>query len=269
MMHFTTRCVALLSLLLASNAIAQTPWDANAKLEPIGQIQVTFLTAASAELAESDGKTIILAEELDANRGYGVILVADPATEWIEAHDADKPFPPTTLKQYAPEKRPGRFLLRGVPGQKFFASLRGNGPPTWSEVVVAPSAPDPDEPDEPDEPPSTPPNLKSIAELSKQRSAVLNDQATAARLMVAINQECDRSEALCRAGRCEGLPATKAGIVNAIESTLATRTGESLRKDWLSWRRPVSAAINTMNPQDPPAYIAIMRAVAMGLKPPY
>lgn len=254
--------VLLPLLMVASAAFAQTPWDATAKLEPIGQIQVTFLTATSAELAEQDGKTIILAEELDAQRGYGVILVADKATEWIELHDSAQPFPPQTLSQYAPEKHPGRFLARGRPGQKFFASLRGNGPPTWAEVVIASV----DQPDYPPSDPPTPPNLKSIMELSKKQASSLNDQATAARLKAAINQECDRSEALCKAGQCEGLPVTKSSVVKAIETALSARTGDSLRKDWLAtWRRPISDAINKLNPQDPPAYIAIMRAVTLGL----
>lgn len=253
--------------------IAQTPWDASAKIEPVGQVQVTFLTALSAELAVVDGKTIILAEELEPSRQYGVVLIADESTRWIEIHDKKKPFPPIVASQYDPEKHPGRFLVRGEPGQAFYVSMRSDGPPTWTEVVVAPEvAPDPDapgepgDPSDPDDPSDPPPSFESIMELSKAKAAALDDPATAARIKAAIIAACDRSDALCKAGRCEGLPITKMHVVGGIEAALSARTGDSLRKDWLAaWRRPISDAVNNINPQDPPAYVAVMRSVAAGL----
>jgi hypothetical protein len=134
-------------------------------------------------------------------------------------------------------------------------------PPTEPDQPDLP-IPDPDEPDQP-----TPvPGLEQIEKLSRESAARLADADTAKGLADAIMATERAIDAMCKAGQCPGLAATKAMMVAAIERRLSERHGRSLSVNWLDgWRKPINEAINRLNAVDVPSYRAIMRAVAVGL----
>lgn len=263
-MFFKSKLAFAIWPLVGALCYSQVPWDKGLVLEPIGQSQVVFLSAETAEVAVDGERVAIIAEGLSPSRQYGVVVTAPESTKWIEVHDSKKPFPPVVSKPF----RDNKYLVRGQPGQTFYLSLRGEGPPVWAEIVIAPEVvpPKPDKPEEPGpDPPKPAPGLDGIEELSKQLADKLDDSATRVALASAITKACDDLDAMCKSGQCPGLPQAKMTVVAAIEQTLALRAKPD--KNWLDgWRRPISEAISKLNPVDPPTYISIMRTAAQGLE---
>ncbi|AMV35728.1 hypothetical protein VN12_26785 [Pirellula sp. SH-Sr6A] len=258
---------AFLALLLFANGVvAQDLWDVVAPTE-VTQTQVVFLKAAKAELAEVNGKVAIIAEELSEAREYGVIVTLPAEVKWIEIHPAAKPFPPTVQMPF----KDGRFLIRGIPGERFYVSSRGSDRPLWFETIVAagesqlppPSDPLPVDP-QPEPAPPSGPILQQLRELSRQKSQALGDAATAVVLKGTIQQVADSVRAMCRSGQCPTLDGAKNMMVQAIDVAMLGRTSPN-RDWWLNWRRPVSDAIKKASPADVETYLSMMLAAAEGL----
>jgi hypothetical protein len=256
----------LVLLLFANGAVAQDVWDVVAPAE-VTQTQVVFLKAAKAELADVNGKVAIIAEELSETREYGVIVTLPAEVKWIEVHPAAKPFPPTVQMPF----KDGRFLIRGVPGERFYVSSRGSDRPLWFETIVAAgdnqSPPPGDPPPVDPKPDPTPPDgttLQQIRELSRQKSQALDDKVTSMVLKGTIEQVADSVRAKCRAGQCPTLDGAKTMMVQAIDVAMLGRTSPN-RDWWLNWRRPISDAIKKANPADVETYLSMMQAAAEGL----
>ncbi|XZE35319.1 hypothetical protein SH501x_000809 [Pirellulaceae bacterium SH501] len=255
----------LILLLFANSVVAQDLWDVVAPTE-VTQTQVVFLKAAKAELADVYGKVAIIAEELSEAREYGVIVTLPTEVKWIEVHPAAKPFPPIVQMPF----KEGRFLIRGVPGERFYVSSRGGDRPLWFETIVAagdnqtpPTDPGPVDP-KPDPSPPSGTILDQIRELSRQKSAALDDAATAAVLRETIQRVADAVRAKCRAGQCPTLDGAKTMMVQSIDVAMLGRTSPN-RDWWLNWRRPVSDVIKKANPADVESYLTMMQAAAEGL----
>lgn len=232
-------------------------------LEPlqVEQQDITFLTAATAEVSQQeDGTVAILATELRPEREVGKLLtVTGQPVDFIEVHPEKNPFPPFVLEPL----RPNVFLLQGSPGDKLFVSIRAAGqPPTWEVVVIAGPPGDPDNPIKP--PPSE--DLQALVRQIVDSPGLRNDPATREQLKKSISAACDHVEGLCNNMQCPTLPGAKRMVTDVIDARLRARDSSSLKHDWHSlFRKPVSAAIDEKNPADVATYLSLMRSVAAGL----
>lgn len=249
--------IALLWLLLISSSAAQVPWTGERDGVQVTQTQVTFQTADAAEVAPDGERVSILAQGLDPGKAYGVNLhTDDPQVKWIEVHDAKQPFPPRVQEPY----KAGQFIIRGTPGQIFWVSLRGDGPPGWIEVKITPTDLPPEPEPEP-EPEPDPDDYQHITDLSRKQSTQLADPQTASAIRAAITAACDQLAVACKSGQCPVLAECKRVVVAAVDA--APKSG---RVDWYGgWRVPISNAINSLELRNPSDYIAAMRAAAEGL----
>jgi len=236
------RTAIILWLALAATASAQ-PWvvPSIATIE-VEQEQVTFQLADAAELMSQDERVAILSIGLDAAQSYGVRLIPSKPVAWIEIHDVNKPFPPRVQEPFN-----GSFVINGGSGQVFWVSLRtANEPPTWIEVTIG------GKPDIPDPPIG---DYKQLENISRAKSAALNDPVSAAAIKAAINGACDQVDGTMP------LDAAKRHVVKAIDD--APKDG---RVEWHDgWRVPISDAIGTLGITKTVEYVAAMRAVARGL----
>jgi hypothetical protein len=130
-------------------------------------------------------------------------------------------------------------------------------------VVVVP---DPDPKPDPEEPNPPPSNLDELRELSKESAAKLADSITARGLSEAIQTEASRIAKMCEQGQCPTLDGAKRLMVQSIENRLLMRAGASRNVAWSSgWREPINAALKVNPATTVEAYLAAMRAVAVGL----
>jgi hypothetical protein len=133
-------------------------------------------------------------------------------------------------------------------------------------TVTIGGATGPVEPDPVDPTPTPVPELEKLEKLSTESASRLADTPTAKAIASAILAVDQHIESMCNSGQCPGLDAAKAMMVGGIENALSARPRTSLRVNWLDgWRKPMDAAIKSLNPKDVPTYRATMRAVASGL----
>lgn len=228
--------------------------------EVVTQQQVTFLTASKAEVTQQDGKALILAEGLEKDVSYGVLITIEAPVKWIEIHPVEKPFPPIIQTPF----RNKTFLIRGKQGQKFYVSGRGTDVPFWFDVSIDPNSSNPTPDPKPPKDPELPDWLEKIRTISREGSLAVKDPATAKDLAKAIDEAAIQIDQKCLESRCLNLPDAKSIMVSSIEQVLVSRPVAS--KQWLSlWRRPVSDAIAQAKPVDTPSYLAMMRSAAKGL----
>lgn len=219
--------------------------------------QVTFLLAEAVEVAPSGTRMAILAEGLEADKEYGVIIVPEVQARWIEVHPVAKPFPPLVVEPY----KDNRFLIRGKPGEKFNVSVRGIDIPVWVEVVIAPSSQP--EPPKPVDPVPVPP-VGDLAKLSRDFATAMQDGKTQGELKAALSTKAKELKALCDQNKCPTLDAAKREIAVTIDKVFLARSTPS--KDWLKgWRDPVSKAISDKKPATTAAYVALVIAATEGL----
>lgn len=159
----------------------------------------------------------------------------------------------------------------GTPGEYTFilivASKEAEIDYATHVVTVGKAAQPPEKPDQPDEPTPTPSPLIKLEKLSRELANRIDDRETSVQLRRAILAVDLKISAMCEQAMCPGLGTAKAMFVAEIESTLLARTGSSRDKNWLDgWRKPMDEQIKMVNPQDVPAYQAVMRALAEGLR---
>lgn len=246
----------LLVALLVPQVAAQFP-AGESKPSQVKVSQVTFLLADAVEVAPSGTRMAILAEGLESQKEYGVILVPEVQARWIEVHPVAKPFPPLVVEPY----KDNRFLIRGKPGEKFNVSVRGIDIPVWVEVVIAPSA-------EPEKPPPTEPGpvqpIGDLAKLSRDLAVAMQDAKTQAELKAALSTKTRELKSLCDQNKCPTLDAAKREIAVTIDKVFLARSTPN--KDWLKgWRDPVSKAIADKKPATTAAYVSAVLAIVEGL----
>lgn len=223
---------------------------------------VTYLSAEAAEvLPDGPSAVVVFVEGLKPGRKYGAILaVENQPVEFIEVHAASHPFPPTVQKPF----RDNAFLIAGNPGEVFYVSVRALGqPPTWHTITIAgdAGAVDPVDPVKP-----VPVPDGEIRKLSKARADALNDPPTRTRLKASLTAVVEQVEAMCVAGNCPDVSAAARMVVAAIESVMASRTGDSQYAEWkIAWRTPVSNAIGSKSAATTAEYLSLVKEAALGL----
>lgn len=227
----------------------------------VTQKPVTYFSAKSATIEDDAGGVLIFAEQLSTESQQAMMLeIVSGSPKWASVHDRAKPFPPVIV----PEWKPGKFLIKGRPGQVFYVYLGGSADqvPTWIEVSIGGVAPDLPPPVNP--PPTNPP-IADLEELSRSLAVKLGDPDTAKAIAASLNKALDDITAQCARGQCPTLAGAKQIAVYAIEGTLAVRK-DPFRADWLGgWRKPISEAVAAKNPVQVSAYVLLMRSVASGL----
>lgn len=207
--------------------------------------------------AWADVKAVIDGPETAA-AGDLVVLSAEAAIG-----DGLKWLPPAGIQTLTCAERELAFAI-GRPGKYVFGLIVADTTAAidYVEHVVTIGG----QVDEPPEEP-TPGRFDALLRLSAERSAALGDPVTATRLSAAIAAAAEGIRQLCDAGQCPTMAKAKAMAVDEIEATLATRTGDALRVDWLNgWRRQINAALLQLNLVDVKNYAAALTAVSIGLR---
>jgi hypothetical protein len=132
-------------------------------------------------------------------------------------------------------------------------------------VVIGDSiSPKPD----PDVPPSNPGEFTKLVELSRVNSLSLNDSATRAALVPALNKIVSDIRAMCDRNECPTLQGAQSAFVHSIESVLLARPrGPSRDANWEEvWRIPNARFINDAKLQTVSKYLEACDAITKGLQ---